>query len=151
MSERAERDAKARRVVVYGKSLIASAIAASLWGRSGLELVQLDEATPEAARGLREAHPDALVCELTTTPLDFVFALLEAHPGLPVVGVDLNSDRLLVLSSQRPSLLGADDLVRVIVGEESASRSDRAGTCPEQRRHRGAGGRGSPRDRAVAS
>ncbi len=112
---------------------MASAIAASLWGRSGLELVQLDEATPEAARGLGEAHPDAVVCELTTTPLDFVFALLEAHPGLPVVGVDLGSDRLLVLSSQRPLLLSTDDLVSVLAREDPASQPDRAGARREQR------------------
>ena len=150
MGERSGHGAKARRVVVCGKSLTASAIAASLQGRSELELVRLDEATPEAARRLQESDPDAVICELRTTPLDFVFALLEAYPGLLVVGVDLDSDRLLVLSSQRPLLLATDDLVSVIVGEESTGRSDQADACPEQGRHRGADGRGSPRDRAVA-
>ncbi len=150
MSERAGSAAKARRVVVYGRSLTASAIAASLQGRSELELVQLDEATPQAARRLRESHPDAVICELRTTPLDFVFALLEAYPGLPVVGVDLDSDRLLVLSSRRPLLLATDDLVGVIVGEEPTKKPNRADACPEQRRHRGASGRGSREDCAVA-
>jgi hypothetical protein len=107
--------AKVRRVVLLGNSVVASSLASTLRNRPELDIHQLVAPIPETVKRLRDAHPDAIIlCELATTPPDLIFRLLGEYPDLLVIGVDIDGDRMVVLSSRQSSLRTEDDLLEAI-------------------------------------
>ncbi len=129
MGERGNAVAKVRRVVLLGNSVVASSLASTLRNRPELDIHQLDAAAPEALARLRDAHPDAIIlCELATAPSDLIFLLLGEYPGLLVIGVDVDGDRMIVLCGRQASLRTEDDLLEAIrEARPSLPGADRAG------------------------
>jgi hypothetical protein len=104
-----------RRVVLYGSSLVVSAVGASLEECEGLELVRVDAGSADAPARLSALEPAAVVFDRVTTRPDFAMALLEQHPQALLIGVDPSSDRILVLSGREEQPASAADLVQMIV------------------------------------
>ena len=102
------------KVVLYGNSLIVSGVGASLEGRPGLQLVQVD-ARDASAEALGDLAPDVVVFDLATARPDVV-ALWRRHPHVLPIGVDLLTHRAVVFSSESERVLTTDDLLRVIEG-----------------------------------
>ncbi len=106
--------ARVRKVVLLGNSVVASSLASTLRSRPDLEILQL-AATLETAKRLRDARPDAIILsELATISPHLIFLLLWEHPGLLVIGVDVDGDRMVVLSGRQASLRTEDDLLEAI-------------------------------------
>jgi hypothetical protein len=103
-----------RKVALYGNSLVMSSIGASLQGRAGLEMSNVDAALPDAASRLRALQPDVIIFDLAVAQPEFAIALWKAQPRLLLIGVDLKTGQALVLSSQPSRLLTMDDLLQVI-------------------------------------
>lgn len=103
-----------KRVVVYGSSLHIAGIAASLQAESGVEVVSLDPCSPITGQSLLELNPAAIAFDLTDPDPGLDVALLRERPGLLLIGVDPNSDELMVLSSRSARALSVADLVEVI-------------------------------------
>ncbi|MBZ5723287.1 MAG: hypothetical protein LAO03_23370 [Acidobacteriia bacterium] len=102
-----------RRVALCTNSVVVSSIGASLEGRAGLEVVRIDPRSPDAVRRLEDLWPDVAIVDLTTAQSEPI-SLLRKYPGLLLIGVDLNSNELVVLSGERARPLTMDNLVRVI-------------------------------------
>ena len=111
-----------RRVVAWGTSVLASALAAGLGQRPGLELLQVEATLPAALGALHRGRAHAVVCDLVSVPAACVLSLLEAHPGVTVVIVDPDAKRGLVLTCRRPRMRTVDDLVAALV--DGAGRGD---------------------------
>lgn len=103
-----------RTVILYGNSLAVSSVGASLRECPGLRVLPMTTGAPDAVGALLEVQPDVVIFDLTATQPNFAVALLHARPGLLLVGVDLNTDKVLVLSSQTSHVLTTDDLLHVI-------------------------------------
>jgi len=106
-------------VVLYGNSLFMAGVEASLRGQPGLDVVRIDTTLPNVAQRLDALHPDVIIFDLTTSnspfsDLHFPSSILQEHPGLSLIGLDLNSNQVLVLSGQQHTVLAADDLAQVI-------------------------------------
>jgi hypothetical protein len=112
-----------RRVVAWGRSVLASALVAGLAHRTDLDLVQVEATLPAALGALRRKRAHAVVCDLASVPAACVLSLLEAHPRLRVVIVDPNAERALVLTCRRPRMRTVDDLVAVLVEGGSEART----------------------------
>lgn len=118
-------DAARRKVVAWGRSVLASALVAGLAHRSDLDLQQVEATLPAVLGALRRKRAHAVVCDLASVPAACVLSLLEAHPRLTVVIVDPNAERALVLTCRRPRMRTVDDLVAVLLngatgGEDAA-------------------------------
>lgn len=107
-------DTARRRVVAWGRSVLASALVAGLATRSEFDLVQVEATLPAALGALRRKRAHAVVCDLVSVPAACVLSLLEAHPRLTVVIVDPNADRGLVLTCRRPRMRTVGDLVAAL-------------------------------------
>lgn len=105
-----------RRVVAWGTSVLSSALVAGLAQRSDLDVVQVEATLPAALEALARATAQYVMCDLDAVPAACVLRLLEAHPEVAVVIVDLHADRGLVLSCRRPRMRTLDDLVAVLRG-----------------------------------
>ena len=107
-------------VAILGNSLAISGVGASLEGRTGLRVEQLDP-----ARGLDEAlralEPDVLVFDLAKDQPDVV-ALWQRHPSVLPVGVDLLEHQAVVFSRESTRVATTDDLLDVIGGRSGPPR-----------------------------
>jgi len=105
---------KIRRVVLYGSDLVVSAVGANLRGREGFQILQIDPLHPDALQRLDAARPDVVLFNLASTQPDFTVAVLKKHPGLLLIGVDLKTDNMLVMSGEESRLMTADNLVHMM-------------------------------------
>ena len=106
-------------VVLYGNSLFMAGVEASLRGRHGLDVVRIDTTLPDAAQRLDALRPDVIIFDLIApnspfSNLHFPASILQEHPGISLIGLDLNSNTVIVFSSQQHTVLTANDLAQVI-------------------------------------
>ena len=59
-----------------------------------------------------------ILFDLAKDPPDFAIPLLRNHPQIMLIGADLESHRMLVLSAEQSRLLTTEDLMQVIDGGE---------------------------------
>jgi len=103
-----------RTVVLYGKSLFIAGVEASLKDRPGLEVVRIAPSFPNAGQRLSAIRPDAIILDLAAHHSEFTLPFLKKHPDLPLIGLDVTSNTIIVLSSQWYTALTANDLAQVI-------------------------------------
>jgi hypothetical protein len=103
-----------RKVVLYGSDLVVSTVGAGLRGRAGFQTLQIDPLLPDAMQRLEAARPDAVLFDLESTRPDFTITALRKTPGLLLIGVDLRTGKMLVMSSEESRLLTVDDLEGII-------------------------------------
>lgn len=107
------------RVALYGANLVISAIAASLREKPEFQVQQVEGLAPYIIDKLNAAPPDAILFDFAEGHPSFTIPLLRQHPTIMLIGVDLKSNKMLVLSGEQSRLLTVDDLLRVIVGGAS--------------------------------
>jgi hypothetical protein len=122
-----------RRVVAWGRSVLASALAAGIAPRAGLEVGQVDATLPAVLAALERRRAHAVICDLASVSAACVLALLEAHPDLMVLIVDPDGDRALALTCRRPPMRTIDDLVAALAGGGGGDldQGAQALDCPE--------------------
>ena len=108
------------RVVVYGSSLHIAGIAASLKADQSLEVVCVDPHSTTALQSLSELNPAAIAIDLSEPPASVDVTLLRQKPGVLLIGVDPESDEILVLSGRSQQALSVSDLVHVIQQKSSS-------------------------------
>jgi len=106
-----------RNIVLFGSNLVVSTVGASLRGRSGLQLIQIDALAPDALQRLEAACPDVILFDLAAARSDFAVPLLRNRPCLLLVGVDLVTKKMLLLSGEESHLFTTEDLLEVISGD----------------------------------
>ena len=115
-----------RTVILYGNSLAVPSVGASLRECDGMHVLPVSTGLPDAVSKLIELQPDVVIFDLAATQPNFAVALLRTRPGLLLVGVDLNSDKVLVLSSQTSHVLTTDDLLQVIESHTDGQQKETA-------------------------
>jgi hypothetical protein len=113
---------KTQRIVLYGSTLVVSAIGESLRGVGGFHVSQIDPLLPDAMERLDAARPNVVLFDLAGTRPDFIISVLRKHPGLMLIGLDLESDKMFVMSGEESRLLSTDDLAHMIAGEGGVTR-----------------------------
>lgn len=94
-------------------------IAISLNADQGIEVVCVDPHSPTARQSLSELSPTAIAFDLSDPPASLGVALLCEQPGLLLIGVNPNSNELLVLSGQQERAVAVTDLLKVIQRNET--------------------------------
>ncbi len=105
---------KIRTVVLYGSDLVVSTVGANLRGRAEFQILQIDPLLPDALQRLDAARPDVVLFDLAGAKPDFTVAVLRKYPGLLLIGVDLKTDKMLVMSGEESRLLTTEDLVHMM-------------------------------------
>ena len=113
---------KIRTVVLYGSDLVVSTVGENLRGREGFQIFQIDPLLPDALQRLDAARPEVVLFDLAGAHPDFTITALRKNPSLLLIGVDLGSDKMLVMSGEESRLLTTDDLVQMMeTGKSHAS------------------------------
>jgi len=106
--------AEQRKVVLYGNSLFIAGVEASLRDRDELNVMRIDATLPGAGQCLSAFCPDAIIFDLAAPHSEFVLPFLREHLDLPLIGLDVTSNTVIVLSSRQYTAQTADDLAQVI-------------------------------------
>lgn len=106
------------RVAVCGSSLTMAGLAASLKASLDVDVVRI----PTIAAALAQYHDDlaaVIAFDLGELSGDLAAGLLRERPGLLLIGVDPDSERLLVLSGRAEPALSVADLIQIIHQQQS--------------------------------
>jgi hypothetical protein len=105
-----------KRIAVCGDSLLLTLVADSLRANPGFQVERILPRRPDALAQLAD-YDVALVEYNTDCENDhFILSLLQAHPDLPVIGLDASRSVLTVLSSRQQATDGVNDLMSLIEG-----------------------------------
>jgi len=105
-----------KRIFLYGRSLILDALAASLRSEPGLDGCPLARPFPTPQAFSRLA-PDVLLFDVQAAQPEAALALLQACPGLVLVGVDPESSQVTLWSGRRVCDLSTRQLVQLFQDE----------------------------------
>jgi DNA-binding NarL/FixJ family response regulator len=104
-----------RTVLIYGDTLVLAGIAVALEGRPELQVVTLDTASANMAQELERVMPDAVIFDQGQTNAQAVLARLESYDHVLAIGVQANSNQMVLWSSQSARALTMVDLVQAIL------------------------------------
>jgi hypothetical protein len=107
-------------LILYGNSVFLAGIKAEFENLLTLELVSMDAGSPDVAGQIRASSPCLVLFDLTEAQTASTLTelssmtFLRGLPGLQLIGVDLSSDELLVLSSYPLPVYNLAELIKVI-------------------------------------
>lgn len=107
-------------VALCGNSLFLAGVETSLRDRPEFDVVKIDATLLNAEQRLKYLHPNIIIFDRGDTRLDTLpgmTQLFKQSPGVIVIGLDLTSNDITVLSGQSRSATKVEDLVEAILME----------------------------------
>jgi hypothetical protein len=101
-------------LVLLGDSLLMDAIEANLARRDSLQLLRVRTIGPSPVQHLDGLSPDLIIFDFDAIHFEYLLPLLRNRPGLPLLGLDINCNKIIALSSQQYPALSSDDLTQII-------------------------------------
>lgn len=104
-------------VALYGNSLFLAGVETSLRDRPEFDVVRIDATLLNAEQTLKSLQPKVIIFDCGDALLDTLpgmTQLLKGSPGVIVIGLDLTSNDITVLSGQSHSAMRVEDLVEAI-------------------------------------
>ena len=108
-------------VVVLGDSLLMEGAAVSLADCRQMSLVRIDSNLSDIWQQINDLNPDVIVFELEIPHSPIVLSLLKERPGILLLGLDLECNRVLVLNSRQHFTQTMHDLCQIIEAETDAA------------------------------
>lgn len=113
-----------RTVALCTNSVVVSSIGASLESRAGVNVVRIDPRLPDATRRLDDFCPDVAIIDLSAGQSEPI-SVLRRFPKVLLIGVDMNSNELLLLSEAPARPLTIENLMQIIeAGGLAAERKE---------------------------
>jgi len=111
-----------RTVLLCGRSLLLSGVAASLEQHAGLRITQA-ATWSEAGRLTNERPPDVLIFDLTDGCEGQILSLFLTHPNLLMLGLDSESNRAVVVSGHEARSLTLNQIQHIVLKSSAARRA----------------------------
>ena len=103
-----------RIVVLYGDSLLMDTIEASLTDNEELGVKRIHNTVSDVGEQIMALRPDVVIFDWDGTQSEFLIPFMREQPGVPLLGLDITSSQVIVLSSQRYATPTVNDLAKVI-------------------------------------
>jgi hypothetical protein len=114
-----------RLIVLYGDSLLMDTIEASLEASQDLGVMRIHATVTDVGGRLKSLCPDLIIIDLNAPHSQQVIPFLWDHPGIPMLGLDITSGRVLALSSEPHLVHSVSDLAELV--EKHTSGKNRRG------------------------
>jgi DNA-binding NarL/FixJ family response regulator len=105
---------KKKTVAFYGHNLVLSSIGAYLQNCPDFQVVSFEETPETCLRNGNTACPEVIFFDLAAKSSHFPVSLMCRHPEITLIGIDLTSHQMLVLSGESSRLLTIEDLLTAI-------------------------------------
>ena len=102
------------KVILYGGSLFINGLSISLSAIPELEVHNVEAQTDDDLEWVRAEAPDVIIAELGIASGTMAPYVMKKYPGVTLIGLDTESDRLLIFSIKEQTAVAANDLVKVI-------------------------------------
>lgn len=113
-------------VVLFGDSLLMDAVEASLGDRQGVSVVRIPTTIHNVEAYIDSLTPDFIIFDWDAPYTEVIISFLRYRPGIPLLGIDVATSRVIALSSLPYPALAVSDLAQV-VRMETAYQSLRLG------------------------
>ena len=113
---------KHRLVALYGNSLLMDIVESTLGDNHELDVVRVAGSSSSVVEQLRAMLPDMIVVDSSEPDADFVLSFFRDRDGVPLLCLDPNCNKAMVLSCQHYSSLSTTDLTDLI-RSQSASKN----------------------------
>lgn len=104
-----------RSVLIYGNTVVLAGIATALQQHPELQVVTLDIESVTIAQQLERVLPDVVIFDQGQTNAHAVLARLEQYNHVLAIGIEANSNQMVLWSSQSARALSMLDLVQAIL------------------------------------
>jgi hypothetical protein len=122
-----------RTVLLCGRSLLLSGVAASLEQCPGLHTAQAADWS-DAGRLISEQPPDVLIFDLADRCEGHILSLLLANPTLLIIGLDPERNRAVLVSGQQAQSLTLNQIQQIVLKSptaRSAEEKEEGNEAPE--------------------
>jgi len=102
-----------RTVLLYGRSLLLSGVAASLRNCAGLRVTQA-ATWPEVSQLLARQIPDVLIFDMTNANESHILPLLFKKPAIVLIGLDPEKNRAVLVGGQEARALTLDGVREIV-------------------------------------
>lgn len=127
-------------VVLFGESLLLDSVEASLAIDPAVSVMRLHSTAPEVAQRLSDLSPDLVIFDLDTSDIRGLAPFLKTQPSVPMLGLDINCNKVVGLTTEVHDVLNVDELKRVLERyTEIVVNSHRPESSPLRIAVRGAG------------
>lgn len=121
---------KHRLVALYGNSLLMDIVETALGDNHELDVVRVIGSSSSVVEQLKSLHPDMIVVDSSQPDAQFVLSFFKDRDGVPLLCLDPNCNKAMVLSCQHYSSLSTTDLSDLIhsqSGSRNGSETGRGG------------------------
>ena len=101
-------------VVLFGESVFLESVEACLAQEPDLGVMRVHTTVDDVGQRLASLNPDLVVVDWNAPYCDFALSFLQARPGVPVLCLDLNCSKVVVLTSRSYPAANADELVQIV-------------------------------------
>ena len=105
---------KQRVVALYGSSLLIDIVEASLAKNWDLSVIRVSGSSTSAVEHLKQLSPDMIVVDSSEPDSQFVLSFFKDRAGVPLLCLDPNCNKAMVLSCQHYSSLTTTDLTNLV-------------------------------------
>ncbi len=103
-----------RLVVLFGDSLLMDGVEASLRASQSLGVMRILDTVTDLKKCLQALQPDMVIFDWDTPQSQLIISILRDQPGITLLGLDVHSRKVIIVSSHQYTPMSANDLVRVI-------------------------------------
>ncbi len=103
-----------RLVVLFGDSLLVDGVEASLRASQSLSVMRILDAVTDLRKCLQSLQPDMVIFDWDTPQAQLIVSVLRDQPGVTLLGLDVHSRKVVLVSSHQYTPLSARELVQVI-------------------------------------
>ena len=108
-------------VVVLGDTLLTEGAAISLANCSQISLICIDSNVFDIWQQIDTLNPDVIVFDLEIPHSPLILSLLKEKPGILLLGLDLECNRVIVLNSRQHFTQTMHDLCQIVEAETGAA------------------------------
>jgi hypothetical protein len=113
-------------VVLYGDSLLMDAVEASLEEHPEIGIKRIHATGLDVEARLKSLHPDLFIFDLDAPYLQFIISFFRDQPNIPFLGLDICTNRVVVLSCQHYTTATTSDLCDLIQTQILSESTKRA-------------------------
>lgn len=108
-----------RVVALYGSSLLMDIVESSLGKNQELDIVRVSGSSSSVVERLKSLHPDMIVVDSSEPDAQFVLSFFKDRAGVPLLCLDSDCNKAMVLSCQHYTSLTTTDLTDLVQSHAS--------------------------------
>ena len=101
-------------VWLIGNSMLIDGVEACLRDLKMDNLVRWNVINADFAKNLKASHPELIIFEQGTPEVDKLLNMIQEYPGINMLGIDLESNKVLIMDSFQIQIRSMSDLHRVV-------------------------------------